>query len=305
MAARYFSKPPQQIPSKEVLTDVLLFEIVNQFRIKPGSALYRLIHWLGKAPASRFADIMQRFDHLVAERSLWEASRDVLPHFTSGFNLYAEGSIPKEGPLLVVSNHPGAADSIAAMASVERSDTYLMVIEHSMLTAMPNLNRRLINLVEENPFRYDVMQDVIQKLRNGKSVIIFPRGNLEPDPALYPGVLTSLQEWSSSIGLFLSKVPETFLQPLLMSNVVSPRAWNSLIAKSARSTKTRHQIAMVLQIALQRLMRGDKWKIPIKVNVPMGLTARELDSSLGAKALNQALRAYIKEAMISVFPKIS
>lgn len=304
MAARYFKEPPKEIPSKEVLTDVLLFEVVHQFKIRHGSALYRLLHWLGKTPAERFADIMQHFDHMIAESSLWQAARSILPQFVSGINLSGQSAIPSEGPVLIAGNHPGGADAIAAIASVERKDVHMMVIEHSMLTAMPNFNHQLINVEEDNPFRFDVMRHVIKLLEKGEAVIIFPRGNLEPDPLLYPGALESLKHWSTSLGLFLSKVPETIFQPLLISNTVVPKAWSSLIAKHARTMKSRHQIAMVLQTAMQRLSPNGGWKIPINLNAAPGISARDLEPSLDANALNRAVRAYFAEQMRAKFPQL-
>jgi len=305
MAARYFKDPPEEIPSKEVLTDVLLFEVVHQFKIREGSALYRLLHWLGKPPAARFADIMQRFDRMVAESSLWEAARSILPQFVSGVNLSGQANIPSEGPVLIAGNHPGGADAIAAMATVERQDVHMMVIEHSMLTAMPNFNRQLINVEEENPFRFDVMRHVIKLLEKGEAVIIFPRGNLEPDPLLYPGALESLKHWSTSLGLFLSKVPDTIFQPLLISGTVVPKAWSSLLAKSSHSPKTRHQIAMVFQTAMQRLFPNGGWKVPINLNAVPGKSARDLEPSLDANALNHAVRDYVAEQMRANFPQLS
>jgi hypothetical protein len=61
----------------------------------------------------------------------------------------------------------------------------------------------------------------------------------------------------------------------------------------AKTTKKRHQIAMVLQTAMQQLFKG--WKIPIRVNLPTPLPARELAPSLDPRALNEAVLAYISE----------
>ena len=80
----------------------------------------------------------------------------------------------------MVANHPGGADSMAAMASLKRDDQHLLVNERPMLRAMPNASRHLIYIDEASPTKFDIMRRVINLLQNGESVIIFPRGNLEP-----------------------------------------------------------------------------------------------------------------------------
>ena len=79
---------------------------------------------------------------------------------------------------------PDAADSVAAMAAIERTDQSMIVIERPMLVAMPNFSQHMIYVDEENPARFGLMRSVIQRLKDGKTVIMFPRGNLEPDPGL-------------------------------------------------------------------------------------------------------------------------
>ncbi len=93
----------------------------------------------------------------------------------------------------MVANHPVMADSLAAMAAIQRTDQNMIVIERPVLVAMPNASRHMIFVDEENPLRIDLVRRVIRKLQGGETVIMFPRGNLEPDPALTPGAATSHQ----------------------------------------------------------------------------------------------------------------
>jgi hypothetical protein len=303
MTARYFREVPKQIPDIETLVDILLFEVANHFKLGQRSTIYKMINWLGRVPAKRFAAIMQQFDRMVAEKSIWEAARDALKEFTDGWDVRGLEGVPASGPLLVLANHPGAADSVAAMAAIERNDQSMIVLERPMLVAMPNFSQHMIYVDEENPARLGLMRSVIQKLKDGQTVIMFPRGNLEPDPGLDAGAVESINHWSESIGLFLSKVPDTIVQPLFISNVIVPKAWQSLIARWARSFKNRQQIAMILQVAMQRIFPNGGWKIPVRVTAPKYVPARDLSGQLEPRELTRELIAFMKTQMKLEFPQ--
>jgi len=306
MTAKFFSEPPKEIPDLQTLKDVLIFEIIDHFKLQDKSLISEAIREFGRKPALRFAEMMQRFDRLVAEMSIYEAACDVLRRLTGGYSVKQAELIPHDGPLLVVANHPGGADSMAAMASLKRDDQHLLVNERPMLRAMPNASRHLIYIDEASPTKFDIMRRVINLLQSGESVIIFPRGNLEPDPMLYPGALDAIKLWSKSVGVFLNKVPETILQPLIISNVVVPQAWQSLLAKmAANNIKRRHQIAMIYQTARQLISPKDGWNPIVNISAVKSVTAKELASSLNIDQLNQALQTYIGEQMLKEFPDLA
>ncbi|MCJ7696016.1 MAG: 1-acyl-sn-glycerol-3-phosphate acyltransferase [Anaerolineaceae bacterium] len=302
MTAKYFKDKPEIIPDVDTLIDVLIFEVSNHFKIGTGSFLDKMLHWLGHLPAQRFAIIMQQFDKSIAERSIWEAARGALNHFTDGWVCKGKENVPRSGPLLVIANHPGAADSVAIMAAVERSDQRMIAIERPLLASMPNASRHMIYLEEENPLRYDIMRTIIDVLREGDSVIIFPRGNLEPDPGLMVGAIDSIRHWSESLGVFLSKAPDTKVLPLIIGNAYSPKAWDSIIARRAQNLKTRQQIAMVMQAVMQRMFPNGGWKIPIHVTVSPCLSARDISKKLDPRQLNLAIRAYVAEQLAMEYP---
>ncbi len=305
MTARYFQEAPQVIPGLETLVDVILFDFSNQFNISPQSVINSIVHLFGRLPAIRFAKIMQQFDRLVSEKSIWEAAREVLHEFTDGWVVNTQSEITASGPMLVVANHPGMADSLAAMAAVPRSDQSMIVIERPILVAMPNASRNMIFVDEENPLRIDLVRKVIKKLQDGETVIMFPRGNLEPDPALTFGATDTLGNWSASIGLFLSKVLDTILQPLLISNVYAPKAWFSQVSRQIKTPKLRQQVSMVLQVAMQRVFPKGGWKIPIHVTIPPPLATREISSIYDPHELNDGVIAYMRELIQKEFPDYS
>lgn len=303
MTTKYFKENPEKIPELDTLVDVLLFEVSNHFKMGTGSHKDKLLHWIGHLPAKRFAIIMQEFDRMIAEDNIWQAARGVLSHFSEGWVCNGQENVPKEGPLLVVANHPGAADSLACMAAVERTDQHLIAFERPLLVAMPNAGRHVIYVEEENPLRYDVMRTVIDMLKRGDAVIMFPKGNLEPDPGLMLGAPDSIRRWSTSIGVFLSKVPETKLLPLIIGNVYAAKAWNCILAKKAHNLKTRQQIAMVMQAIMQRMFPNGGWKVPVHVTIPPCISVRDVSNKLDPHQINLAIRDYVVEQLIMKYPK--
>jgi hypothetical protein len=137
---------------------------------------------------------------------------------------------------LVVANHAGGADSLGALV-VSRETTAVWWLENAPCSKCSDVSRHLVFLETDPVGRMGNMRKIIEKLKAGEAVILFPRGLLEPDPALVPGALQSLKAWSQSSGIFLSKVPETRLLPLLISQTVAPKVWKSLFVTWSKNPK--------------------------------------------------------------------
>jgi 1-acyl-sn-glycerol-3-phosphate acyltransferase len=257
------------------------------------------MHRLAMAPALKFSKVMRDCDIKVATQSLWQAAQDLLARFTRGWDVDGAEHLPKDGPLLVVANHPGVVDSIALLGVLERPDVHLLVNERPTLQVLPNASRHFIYMDEHDPARVDIMREIIRLLRSGESVALFPKGTLEPDPARYPGALASLANWSQSLGVFLSQAPDAALQLVLMRNVLSQQAWQHPVARLGKSQKQRHQIGMILQTALQQFF--DIWKIPVRMTLPEPVPARAFSPELDARAMNDAIQRYIADEMTKTF----
>ncbi len=281
-----------------ILDDVLTTLNVN--RVK---ALRYLITLLGSKTTRWLADLLSRWDRQIERSTFIETAQDALHLFTSGFDLSSADEIPKTGPLLAVANHPGMYDSIGAIVTVGREDVRVVAARREFFRVLPNISRHLLTIEKDASLRLEAMRHIIQALRDGQAVIIFPSGRLEPEPALLPGAAAALEQWSGSVGIFLSKVPETRLLPILISQTLSPKAWNSWLARLPKTQKRRHQAAMGWQFVKQRTSKDPAWRLPLRIDTGKVKTAIELDPSLDPKKLAQAVQDEMKALLNSIYPE--
>ncbi len=295
---------PQQsnAPDPSVIGEYIFDDIARALKFRPGALFYQVFRRLTQKAAREFAEILLRVDRSLATGNVSQSAKLALDYFTDGQEFIGEERVPREAPLLVVANHAGGADSLGALSCVARNDSSVVAGKRPMLEVLPNVSRHLVFLETDPVGRMGNMRKIIEKLKAGEAVILFPRGLLEPDPALVPGALQSLKAWSQSTGIFLSKVPETRLLPLLISQTVAPKVWKSLFVTWSKNPKRRQQLAMIIQFAMQRLHPGKDWKIPIRVQVGNAYDPRELSNSLDPREINFSIQQVMSELLLSAYP---
>ena len=293
--------PPSAKPTS--LARMILDDILTTLNVNRVKALRYLVTLLGSKTTRWLADLLSRWDRQVERSSFIETARDALSLFTSGFELTSADDIPKTGPLLAVANHPGMYDSIGAIVTVGREDVRVVAARREFFRVLPNISRHLLTIEKDTSLRLEAMRHIIQALKDGQAVIIFPSGRLEPEPSLIPGAAAALEQWSGSVGIFLSKVPETRLLPILISQTLSPKAWHSWPARLPKAQKRRHQAAMGWQFVKQRVSNDPAWRLPLRIDTGKVKTAIELDPSLDPKKLAQAVQDEMKALLNSIYPE--
>lgn len=243
-------------------------------------------------PARRFAQTMLEFDRRVACDGLHAAATWGLGQFAATVTVAGLHRLPRQGPVLIVANHPGITDTLAIFASLPRADLHAVAAVRPFLQALDNMTQRLILVDEAAGSHLGVVRGVTQQLRRGGCVLTFPAGKIEPDPALLPGAEAALEGWSDSIGLFARLAPAAQIVPVLVSGVFSPAALHSPLARLRRRQADRERFAAMLQVAAPR-------RYPVRVVVAVGqpLLAADLltcSSSAGARqAVVAGMRALL------------
>jgi hypothetical protein len=275
------------MPALETLTRINLDDLVSSFGWENHPRLARLLRFLFRSQARRFARQMLDFDAAVGAYGLCEASRLTLRSFVRDVRFFSETSTDSEGcsrpvsslkeagPLLVLSNHPGMTDTLVLFAALNRSDLKIIALDRPFLKSLPNVSKRLYFVTDEPAARMALVRQVSGHLRSGGAALTFPAGQIEPDPDVYPGAVQSLEAWTDSVGVFVRLVPETVILPVLVRGVI----WE----------RTARHVAAALQL-LAHLMLGVR---PVSVRVQVGrpITA----TALGSKETQVVHRAVLAE----------
>src|SRR5207302_2299518 len=108
----------------------------------------------------------------------------ILDDATGGLVVGGLEHVPARGPLLVVANHPGLSDAVALLAALGRDDAWIVTANYPFLRAMRLASRRFLFVSNDRFDRLSAFRTIVSRLRSGATVIVFPAGGLELDPAL-------------------------------------------------------------------------------------------------------------------------
>jgi hypothetical protein len=249
----------------ESLTQYITDEIFKLFKASPESWARRTFGPLFKLPAHRFAQVASTFDNYIEQYGLREAAQRVLPVFARTYEAHNAENIPREGPLLITSNHPGTCDSLIITANIPRPDLKIIVTGRPFVRGMRNAARNLIYTSIDVHEQMGVLRAAIRHLQGGGAVLIFPTGSIDPDPALSADASQELQKWSPSLEVMLRYAPQTRVLLTIVSGVLSSGwRWNPFIRLMGDDHKQR-QVAEFLQVIQQMIF-------PNSVNVNPRLT---------------------------------
>jgi hypothetical protein len=259
----------------ESLSKSITDEIFKMFKISPQSWVRQTFGPLFKVPAGRFAQVAETFDRYIAEFGFREAAMRILPVFAQGFEAHNVENIPREGPLLITSNHPGTCDSLVIAASIPRPDLKIVAADNPFISGVRHAAENLIYTTLDVHERMMVVRKVIRHLQDGGAVLIFPSGSIDPDPALSSHAFNDLGNWSPSLELMLRRVPETRVLLTIVSGVLSARwRWNLFVRLLGDDHKQR-SVAEVLQVIQQMLFPNSVHVTP-RLSFANPLTTEEL-----------------------------
>jgi hypothetical protein len=239
---------PGQDSQLEALTQINVQDFLVSLGLENMRQGRRLVEALCWYPSLRFARQMIAYDQDVAENGLSAASRRALNNYVGGLEIVGAENLPAEGPLLVLSNHPGMTDTLALFASLPRPDLQIIAAVRPFLQNLYNVNPYLIYVPDDPAQRMGVVRSAVAHLRRAGAVLTFPAGKIEPDPASMPGAEESLAAWSESVAIFTRMVPETTIVVAIVSGVIWKAALEHPITRLRKDKEAQERLGATLQV---------------------------------------------------------
>jgi hypothetical protein len=237
------------------LRQLILNEVVVKVLGLPAHGpLRRPADWLLHIPAQRFAELGAGFDEQLGRGGFAAAAQWVLPHFVQAWRAEGTEQIPRQGPLLVVANHPGTYDVLVVAAHVPRDDLKVVAGSISFLQAFAAAERGLIFAGRDYAARAAALRAAVRHLEAGGALLTFPSENIDPDPACAPMGREELARWSPSVEWTLRHVPHTSVVAAIVSGVLTRACYHHPLTRLRRKAEDRRRVASLIQMAGQLLL---------------------------------------------------
>jgi 1-acyl-sn-glycerol-3-phosphate acyltransferase len=278
------------------LRDAIADEAIRSLGLSPLGWPGRLLAPALRPVTTRFALHFADFDRDVAQLGFSTAARRLLSHYVQGRHAHGIECVPDAGPLLVVSNHPGATDGLAIAASLPRDDLWILLSDVPFTRALPCARDHAIYVSGELAARARATREMIRHLGSGDAVLIFPSGHLDPDPATMRGAEQGLADWSRSLALILRRVPQARLLVAIVGGVLDPRFLSHPLTWIGPKGWRRQKLAEAIQIIHQLLFRTP---LPLTVRITFGqpLSPGQLRQQNGPADLERAVVAHAHRVM--------
>lgn len=271
---------------RERVTDEVIFGI---FKRRTGF-LRNAFGWMFRLPTQRFARLFAEADEAVGRAGLPAGGQVVLKNLGVPVISRGEELIPREGPLLVTGNHPGAYDTVAVPSCVPRPDLFISASDTRFYRTLPNTNSRFVYIRTETTERMLALRQAVAHLQAGEALVQFASGKIEPDPEVMPGIERFFERWSPSIELMLRKVPETKLVLAITSGVVLRRFAYHPLTHIHKNDIDQRRMAELMQV-LTQLVFPRSVKVHPHVSFAPPVSVAELEAESEGRRLMPAIVA--------------
>ena len=232
---------------QSAITDEIFFAFGCQRR----GVLRRSLGWTFGLPTRRFARMMVAVDDAVAVGGAPAGCQVMMDALNVRIKTQGLENIPAAGPLLILSNHPGAYDSMAIGSKLPRKDLNAVVTGTRLYGALPHVRPKLLFVSKKPSEDMATLRGAIDRLNRGESLLQFGSGRIEPDPATDPVDDGVFARWSSSLEVLLRKVPGLAVVPTIASGVLLKRFRDSILTRFRKTDMDRRRLAEFIQVIQQ------------------------------------------------------
>jgi len=287
-------QPDPYRESEKELIQINIADMLFSLGWQNSKILRRLTSPLFHYPARQFARQVLDYDRGVRDLGLADGARRLLSTYVNHFSVHGAENLPANGPVLILSNHPGMVDTVALFAALPRPDLRVLAAVRPFLAALP-ATRPFLLFVPENDGRSEVIRQTARYLREGGAVLTFPGGQIDPDPRCMPGSAAALDGWSASTGIFVRMIPQVLVLPVIVSGVIAPQSLQHPLTRLRRHPRDRERLAATLQI-LARVFLPNIWPIKVHVDILPPIAGSDLIVDPDPQAITRAAIERIRPA---------
>jgi hypothetical protein len=286
--------PSTETERVAVYKERIIDEICYALGVSRHGMMRLLLGPLFGRPAHRLGRMASLVDDEVQSTGLGGGARRILPDLSINVTARGVENIPAEGPLLLVSNHPGAFDSVAIMSCLPRRDLKVVLSDVPFLRAFSAARQYFIYVPPETAGRTTALRASMDHLGSGGALLTFAHGDVEPDPELGPGADEAIGDWSRSIEIMLLKFPETWLQVAIISGVLMPKFLRNPIVRIRTTSPRRQKLAEALQIC-QQIVFPRSVQINVHISFAKPVHGTDLDEDKRMAAVVQIGRRLLQD----------
>jgi hypothetical protein len=252
--------------------------------------------------AHRAARMAAEFDQRVALEGWTAACRWALARFVDGFQALGTEQLPASGPLVIAANHPGSYDALVISSALARDDLKILVSDVPVFRSLYATSAHFI-YTETGPgsdtgARMPAAREAVRHLRAGGAILVYPSAQVDPDPAFLPGAEEELETWSSSLSLFLRRVPETQLVVAIVRGVLDPVTFRHPLTRIRREQRLKQFLAEFIQVG-QQVLLGRRYNLTPVVRFGEPLTAAALAGGDARTVILARARDLLKQGVAS------
>lgn len=220
---------------------------------------WRLFRWI----MQRMAEIGVPFNRITRDEGLPAASKWVLKKWCHTPLSRGEENIPAEGPLFVISNHPGAYDALVLFSLLGRKDIQWISSEIPFLDLLPDLRQHVLFANRKDTTQgMTVLRKIAAQLKRGGTIVYFGSGHRDPDPAAYAGAMAAIDSWLTIVDPLYRVVPGLRVLPVMMSGMISEKWANHPLTWLRRAPIDKHRLAEFGQVITQLVRPGKYFVTP-------------------------------------------
>ena len=233
-------------------------DVISAFGLGGVSRGRAVMESISRIPARRLARQVLTYDRIVGESGLGTGGAWALKRLSRNTRIEGQENVPRGGPLLLVSNHPGLADAVALFAATPRDDLRVIAADRPFLEALPNTSRYLLTVAE------DLCGTLWRRAGGGQAPAgrrapysRFRGGGSSPTPRSCqapskPWITGPRAPTSSPASL-----PGLEVVPVVVSGVISPSALRNPLIHLRRRRRDREWLAATLQVLIPALRNVD------------------------------------------------